>query len=88
MLPKTYFGLITLTLITIMVHLMGINLYGKAKTSEMVTVICGIKNVHFLATNFLFFLAFRVTSKTLGIGAAEHSWGDVKTIKSRKYICY
>ena len=47
------FGLSTLTLITGMVHLMGINLYGKSKTLEMVTVICGIKNIHFLAPRFL-----------------------------------
>ena len=28
------------------------------------------------------FVACRVTSKILGIGSAERSWGDVKTIKS------
>ena len=35
-------------------------------------------------TKVLGFVAFRVTSKVLGIGAAERSWGDVKTIKSGK----
>ena len=30
------------------------------------------------------FFACRVTSKVLGIGAAERCWGDVKTIKSGK----
>ena len=30
------------------------------------------------------FVACRVTSKGLGIGAAERSWGHVKTIKSGK----
>ena len=32
--------------------------------------------------NLLGFGASRVTSKIIGIGAAESSWGDVKTIKS------
>ena len=36
-----------------MVDLMGMNLSGKAKTSEMLTVICGIKNIHFLAPRLL-----------------------------------
>ena len=35
-------------------------------------------------TKVLGFVACRVTSKVLGIGAAESSWGDVKTIKSGK----
>ena len=35
-------------------------------------------------TKVLDFVACRVTSKVLGIGAAERSWGDVKTIKSGK----
>ena len=56
LLLKTYFGLSTHTLIPRMVHLMGINLSGKAKTSDMVTVICGIKNIHFLAPRFLVLL--------------------------------
>ena len=30
------------------------------------------------------FFACRVTSKVLGIGAEDHSWGDIKTIKSGK----
>ena len=35
-------------------------------------------------TKILGFVACRVTSKVLGIGAAERSWGEVKTIKSGK----
>ena len=35
-------------------------------------------------TKVLGFVACRVTSKGLGIGAAERSWGDAKTIKSGK----
>ena len=35
-------------------------------------------------TKVLGFVACRVTSKVIGIGAAERSWGDVKTIKSGK----
>ena len=53
LLLKTYFRPSKQNLITRMVHLMGINLSGKAKTSDMVTVICGIKNIHFLAPRFL-----------------------------------
>ena len=30
--------------------------YGKSKTSNMVTVICGIKNIHFLSPRFLVLL--------------------------------
>ena len=55
LLLKTHFGLGTLDLITRMVHFMVMNLFGKAKTSEMVTVICGIKNIHFLVLMFLVF---------------------------------
>ena len=36
------------------------------------------------STTVLGFVAYRVTSKILGIGSAERSWGDVKTIKSGK----
>jgi len=35
-------------------------------------------------TNILGYVACRVTSKILGIGAAERVWGDTKTIKSGK----
>jgi len=35
-------------------------------------------------TNVLGYVACRVTSKILGIGAAERSWGDVKCIKTGK----
>ena len=37
-------------------------------------------------TKVLGFVACIVTSKVLGFGAAERSWGDVKTIKSGKYL--
>ena len=37
-------------------------------------------------TKVLGFFAYRVTSKVIGIGEAERSWGDVKTIKSEKYL--
>ena len=33
-------------------------------------------------TKVLGFIAYRDTTKILGIGAAAISWGDVKTIKS------
>ena len=36
------------------------------------------------STKVLGFVACRVTSKILGIGSAERSWGGVKTIKSGK----
>ena len=35
-------------------------------------------------TKVLGFLDFRVTSKIIGIGSADRSWGDVKKIKSGK----
>ena len=56
LLLKPYFGLSKLNLITIMVTLMGMNLYGKSKTSEMVKVMCGIKNIHFFVPEFLVLL--------------------------------
>ena len=34
------------------------------------------------STKVLVFLSFRVTLKNIGIGSAETSWGDFKTIKS------
>ena len=34
------------------------------------------------STKVIGFVACRVTSKIIGIGSAESSWGDVKTIKS------
>ena len=34
------------------------------------------------STKVLGFVAFRVTSKIIGTGSAERSWGDVKTIIS------
>ena len=47
-----FFGLSTLHSITRLVHMMLMNLYGKAKTLVMATVICGIKNIHFLSPRF------------------------------------
>ena len=35
-----------------------------------------------ITVKVLGFVACRLTSKILGIGSAERSWGDVKTIKS------
>ena len=35
-------------------------------------------------TKVICFVPCRFTSKVIGIGASEHSWGDVKTIKSGK----
>ena len=49
----------------------------------MVTVILGIK-YSLPCTKVLGFVACRVISKVLGIGAEENSWGDVNTIKSGK----
>ena len=60
------------------------NLYGKAKISNMVTVICCIKKYSLPCTKVLGFVECRVISKVLGIGAAERSRDDVKKIKSRK----
>ena len=37
-------------------------------------------------TKVLGFVAYRVTSKVLGIGVAERSWGDVKTTKPRTLV--
>ena len=83
LLLKTYFGLNKQTLIEIMVHLMEMNLPGKAKTSDMVTVIFEKSNsIPF--TKFLCFVACRVTSKVLGIDEVDRSWGDIKTIKYGK----
>ena len=50
----------------------------------MVTVIFVHQKYSLPCTNILGFFACRVTSKVLRIGAAERSWGDVKTIKSGK----
>ena len=44
-------------------------------------------NSHSLpCTKVLCFVVCRFTSNFLGVGAAERSWGDVKTIKFGKYI--
>ena len=49
----TCFGITKLTSITRTVHLMEMNLSGKARTLEMVIAICGIINIYFLSTRFL-----------------------------------
>ena len=67
-----------------MVHLTGVNLYGKSKTSEMVTVICGIKNIHLLAPMFLVLLHVDSHQRFLELFQQGGYWGDVKTIKSWK----
>ena len=36
-----------------MIHFIGINLNEKTKTSEMVTIFCGVKNIHFHVPRFL-----------------------------------
>ncbi len=38
-----------------------------------------------LLTEVLGFVAYQTTSKHLGIGSAERSWSDVKTIKNGKW---
>ena len=40
----------------------------------------------FPSTKVLIFVSFRVTSKTIGIGSVERSWGDVKKKQVRKNI--
>ena len=45
----------------------------------MVTVICGIKK-SLPCTEVLGFIACRVISKVIGIGAVDCSWGDVKQL--------
>ena len=70
-------------LIIRMILLAVTNLSETEKILVMVTVIHGIK-YSLLSTKVLGFIACRVNSKMLGIGSAEHSWVDVKTIKSGK----
>ena len=64
--------------------MMLMNLIGKAKTLVMATAICGIKKYSLPFTKVIGFVSSRVTSKVPGIGAAERSWGDIKTIISGK----
>ena len=84
LLLQKYFGLSTLTLITRLVHFMLMNLYEKSKTSKMVTVIFWHQKYSLSCTKVLGFVACIVTSNVIVIGAAERSWGDVKTIRSGK----
>ena len=84
LLLKTYFGLIKLTLITRMVHFMGINLYVKAKTSDMVIVVFGIKHIHLPAPRLLVLLHVESHQRFLELLHQGGSWGDVKKIKSWK----
>ena len=64
-----------------MIILTVINLYVRVKIAVMVTVIYG-KKYSLPSTKVLGFVSCRVTSKIIGIGYSERSWGDVKTIKS------
>ena len=59
-----------------MILLTVINLYITVEIFVMAIFIYGIRK------KVLGFVAFRVTSKILGIGYVERSWVDVKTIKS------
>ena len=79
---KTYFGLSTLTLITIVVDLMVMNLSGKAKKIEMVIFTCSIKNIHFLSPMFLVLQHVDLHKKIISIGESDRDWVDVETIKS------
>ena len=58
------------------------DLSRTVKIFVMVIVICGIINTPIPYTKVLGFVACSVTSKVLGMGYAECSWDDVKTIKS------
>jgi len=50
----------------------------------MGTHICGTKMYSPQYTTWLGKFACHVTSKILGIGAAEHNWGEVKHLKTDK----
>ena len=62
---------------------MVMDLYGKTKTSEMVTVICYIK-IFIPCTKILGFVACKFTSKFFDSVAVENSSGDVNKIKYGK----
>ena len=59
------------------------NKSGIVKISVMVIVIYGIMNTIYHLQR-AWFCILQCNFKKIGIGSAEHSWGDVKTIKSGK----
>ena len=69
--------------IIIMILLIVTNLSGLVKISMTVLVISGIINTLYHAPNYLVF-SLQGNFKNIEIGSAEHSWGDVKKIKSGK----
>ena len=69
------------------------NMIGSFDADEFIWKIKDIRdgNIHLRHQTYLLpftkvigFVACKVTSKVLGIGASERSWGDAKTIKSGK----
>ena len=60
-----------------MIPLTAMTLSETVKVLCMVTVMDGIRNTLYHQPKFLVFISCRVTSKILGIGSAERSWGDV-----------
>ena len=62
----------------------AMNLYGAVKIFLTEIIICGIRNTLYRPPKSLGVVAYRVTSKIIGIGFAERSWGNFKTIKSGK----
>ena len=60
------------------------NLSGIVKIISNVNIHLWHKKYSLPSTKVLGFVACMVTSKMLGIGSAERSWGDVKTIKPGK----
>ena len=61
---------------------MLMNLYVKSKTSVMATVICGIKNIHFLLPRFLVLLHVESHQSLLVLVQQSVLGGDIKTIKA------
>ena len=77
----TCFEFIIKTLTTIMVPLVAMISYGLENTFFRVIVIYGIRRIIYHVQRCLVFSAYRATSTIIGIGDAEGSWGDVKTMK-------
>ena len=69
-----------------MMMLTVMNLHGIVKIFVMMKVISGFKKYSLPSTKVLGFVSWRVTSKSLGTGSAERSWGDVINNKIRKKI--
>ena len=63
---------------------MGTSLYGRKKDIRDGNNHLWHQKYSHPCTKVLGFVACTVTSKVIGIGAVECSWGDVKTIKSVK----